>query len=321
MFFMKIIPDPTLISKILPPIIVDNLRCVPTGTKTSGLLHAVKRHVEIYLSLSARPNWSDLVAKRAADFSRFDVDVRWPTARRMVAGLLCTDSRKCSFESSVSSPFSHAGSTVFLSLWIYCGVENPRIDCWVAWVGFGNIRHRSNEESCECDSKTNRRRGHDQNKLLGWSPHERDIALSRSVCCVLARSQVDTIGWLGLQNVRLNVVCGESSDGKLTDREPLPKSFARSGGMVVGRTRPSALPLRDTFRARRQSKNNGAVPPRSTGPSICQYYLFRWGGLRHLASFSRPPSTFPIVSRIVARGRRKEGRKEGRSTSSCAQIK
>lgn len=56
MFFMKIIPDPTLISKILPPIIVDNLRCVPTGTKTSGLLHAVKRHVEIYLSLSARPN-------------------------------------------------------------------------------------------------------------------------------------------------------------------------------------------------------------------------------------------------------------------------
>lgn len=119
MFFMKIIPDPTLISKILPPIIVDNLRCVPTGTKTSGLLlHAVKRHVEIYLSLSTRPIWSDLVAKRAADFSRFDVDVRWPTARRMASDADWPDCFAPTPESARSSLLSRAlfrmlGSTVF----------------------------------------------------------------------------------------------------------------------------------------------------------------------------------------------------------------
>ncbi|RRT60472.1 hypothetical protein B296_00021095 [Ensete ventricosum] len=55
--------------------------------------------------------------------------------------------------------------------------------------------------------------------------------------------------------------------GKLTDRLRLTKSFAGSGGMVVGRTRPSALPLGDTFRGRRQSKNKGGVPPMSPGPS------------------------------------------------------
>ncbi|RZS28518.1 hypothetical protein BHM03_00062116 [Ensete ventricosum] len=55
--------------------------------------------------------------------------------------------------------------------------------------------------------------------------------------------------------------------GKLTDRLRLTKSFAGSGGMVVGRTRPSALPLGDTFRGRRQSKNKGGVPPKSPGPS------------------------------------------------------
>lgn len=140
-------------------------------------------------------------------------------------------------------------------------------------------------------------------------------------CCVLARSQVDTIGWLGLQHVHLNVVRGESSDGKLTDREPLPISFAGSGGMVVGRTRPSALPLRDTFRARRQSKNNGGVPPMSTGPFNLPilFILMRWttSPCKLLSAAIDLPDRLENCSTR----KKKRGGKEGRSTSSCAQIK